>query len=67
MPAYVVKCGVMDHYEEEMTITFEEYQKIINEGKCPVCGAYLTRKWQGNTLGIQLKGSGFHNTDYGSE
>ncbi len=60
MPTYVYRCSDCDHY-------FEVVQSMSDEpvSVCEACGGEVTRVLFAPA--IHFKGSGFHNTDYGTK
>ena len=60
MPTYVYRCRDCDHY-------FEVVQSMSDEPvtACEACGGEVTRVLFAPA--IHFKGSGFHNTDYGTK
>ncbi len=60
MPTYEYRCSGCGH-------EFEQFQQMSEKPlkKCPRCGGVLQRLI-GTGAGLILKGSGFHQNDYGS-
>ena len=60
MPTYVYRCTDCDHY-------FEVVQSMSDDPVtvCEACGGEVTRVLFAPA--IHFKGSGFHNTDYGTK
>ena len=60
MPTYVYRCRDCDHY-------FEVVQSMSDDPVtvCEACGSEVTRVMFAPA--IHFKGSGFHNTDYGTK
>ena len=60
MPTYVYRCSDCDHYFEVMQSMSDDPVTM-----CEACGGEVTRVLFAPA--IHFKGSGFHNTDYGTK
>lgn len=67
MPFYDFKCPndeCLDYnVKKEFFIKPQEYDKVSEELKCPICNSKLVRVYNGRT-GLKFNGNGFYVNDY---